>query len=191
MSHYTLCAIFSTESEEVEKEFKKLYQESKDNLLNFFVEKLKKPLAKFDTDTKVEEHIVYIDDKELVMMKNSYKEEDLKTLAGKMDDWNGNKGGVDEKGLYYNTTENPNGKFDNWNAYDILSVKEFILNINKLDRIPKSILLPNLEWIDSNLWVYHSPGKNEEEKINQWIEKIKEIMSKYPNSFVIFIDCHI
>ena len=37
---------------------------------------------------------------------------DLDALVEKIPDWNGNKGGCDELGLFWSTTENPNGKFD-------------------------------------------------------------------------------
>ena len=76
MSHYTLCTIFPPASEEVQNKFKKLYQENKDDLIDFFAGKLEKPLTKFSTDTEVEEHKIYIDDKELARMKDHYKEED-------------------------------------------------------------------------------------------------------------------
>jgi hypothetical protein len=58
------------------------------------------------------------------------------------------------------------------------------------DRIPQAILLPNLEWIESEEWFY-SVNEENQKNYDKWISKIKEILSKYPSSLTILIDCHI
>lgn len=85
---------------------------------------------------------------------------------------------------------NESGKFDSYGVTDVMPTKEMLIDFEKWDRIPRAILLPNLEWIESEEWFYSVNEKNQKD-YNKWVGKIKEILYKYPNSLVILIDCHI
>ena len=190
MSHFTTFAIFPSESKELEEDFKKLYKTNADAYINLFSKKLEKPLSKFDIDFKVKSYRVYMEQDEIEKMKEYYKENDLNAIAKKIKDWNGDEGGVDEKGLYYDTTQNPNGKFDYWSVYDIFPAEELLLNFDKLGLMPQAILLPDCSLIESDEWFYSVSDKNIE-NFNKWEKKVKSILAEYPVALIALIDCHI
>ncbi len=73
-----------------------------------------KALAPFDDDLKVDPYKVYLDPREITAMARHYgtRRNDLKTLATHMEDWRGELGGIDERGLFAVSTFNPNAKWD-------------------------------------------------------------------------------
>jgi len=190
MSHFTTCAIFPFESKELENNFKKIYETDKDAMIDLSMKKLERPLSRFDINFKVKPYRVYLEKDELQKMIKNYKEKNLNILAKRMEDWNANKGGVDEKGLYYETNQNPNGKFDYWTIYDIIPVDKFVSSLDKSELVPQVILQPDCTIIESKHFFY-SVSEGNVKNFNSWVNKIKNILSKYPNSMIALIDCHI
>lgn len=69
-------------------------------------------LEPFDERLEVDEYKVYLTEKEVTSMRDHYQVKTDSTLVEKMEEWNGDKGGKDKKGIYYLTTYNPNSKWD-------------------------------------------------------------------------------
>jgi len=90
--------------------------------------------------------------------------------------------------FYINNNET--GKFDAYGITNVISTKEMLSTFENWDRIPQAILLPNLEWIESEEWFY-SVNEENQKNYDKWISKTKEILSKYPNSLSVLVDCHI
>lgn len=90
----------------------------------------------------------------------------------------------------FDINNNETGKFDAYGITDVIPTKEILNDFENWDRIPQAILLPNLAWIESENWFYSVNEENQKD-YDKWIDKIKEILSKYPNSLAILIDCHI
>lgn len=189
MAHYTICAIFPADSDETASKMKNLCETNKDGLMDALGKKLEKPLSKFDRDFEVKPYRVDMPSNEIDDMIERYNETDLNILAGKMDDWNGGKGGVDGKILYYYTTENKNGKFDGWGVYDVMPAKELLSNLDEMERVPQAILLPDCTLVESETWFYVVSEKNVDD-FNEWVDKVRNILSEYPNALAVLIDCH-
>lgn len=90
----------------------------------------------------------------------------------------------------FDINNNEAGKFDSCGVTYVMPTKEMLIDFEKWDRIPQAILLPNLEWIESEEWFYSVSEENQKD-YDKWINKIKEILSKYPSSLAVLADCHI
>lgn len=73
-------------------------------------------LDPYDENRDVLAYKKYKDAESIKRMAEHYNIDptDLQALAKKMEDWDGYEGGVDEKGLYYLCTYNPDSKWDWW-----------------------------------------------------------------------------
>jgi hypothetical protein len=91
------------------------------------VEQTKKFLEKFDENLEVAPYKEYLSDTEFKRMQDYYSTEgkgkekatalgintaNKQDLIGLLEDWDGNAGGIDEKGVYYIRTRNPQGEWD-------------------------------------------------------------------------------
>jgi hypothetical protein len=90
----------------------------------------------------------------------------------------------------FDINNNETGKFDAYGIMDVISTKEMLSDFENWDKIPQAILLPNLEWIECEEWFYSVSEENQKD-YDKWVNKIKEVLSKYPSSLAILIDCHI
>jgi len=75
---------------------------------------LEKMLAPFNENTTIPRYKNYLDKDDIKRMAENYKikETDTKKLLRKMRDWSGESGGVDSKGLFHWSTDNPQSKWD-------------------------------------------------------------------------------
>lgn len=71
-------------------------------------------MAPYDEELKVEPYKIYLRPDDIQSMAGYYKTDDLLGLATRMEDWDGDPGGVDSKGLYRVSTRNPQGHYDYW-----------------------------------------------------------------------------
>lgn len=78
--------------------------------------KVKEMMEPFNENKKVDPYKAYLSERDIARMSEHYETTNLQELAGYMDDWDGDEGGVDEKGLYRVRTYNPQGK---WDYYEI------------------------------------------------------------------------
>lgn len=89
-----------------------------------------------------------------------------------------------------NDNVNESGKFDYYSVSYVMPVDEMLAQFEDWDRIPRSILLPNLKWIESDEWFYSVSEYNIIE-YNKWLNKVKEILGNHTKDIAILIDCHI
>lgn len=194
MSHFTACAIFKLENSAQKDRMRQMFTENKEAVIDVLQQKLEKPMSRYDINLEIKPYKVYPDQKEIEEIKKYYNisATDLSVLIPKMENWNGNKGYIDEQGkLYYITTQNFEGHFDYWGIYDILFDENFSEQLITMNVLPAAFLLPDVSWVQSEDWFY-SVAENNEGKYKQWENKVADILSNYKsNSVAVLIDCHI
>ena len=107
-------------------------------------------------------------------------------IAEKIHDWNGNKGGVDIKGIYQISVQNPKGYMDYWGIYDFVKAEDII----KKGVVFHGIVTPEGKWISSPEFFYTVSEENEK-AWNKWKDDFYKILSKYKEGYLIaLVDCH-
>ncbi len=194
MSHYTTCAIIKISSAEKKEELRVMYDNNPEALFDMLESKLEPVLTGYDTNTKVPLHNVYLDQDRILTMANHYKihSEDIHALTPYIKDWIGDPGGIDEKGLFYSTTDNPNGHFDNWGIYDaIIASNDIALDLKNKNITAQALLLPNSSWVESEHFFY-SVNDDNNEAFSMWENKVADILRNYSHNYIaVLIDCHI
>ena len=101
MSHFTVLVLLKPESENIEGEVSKV-------------------LAPFNENTEVPEYKSFLSEEDVTRMRNFYQSEgklskedtNLESLLPFMDEWHGERGGIEEGHLFYWSTYNPMSKWD-------------------------------------------------------------------------------
>lgn len=167
----------------------------KDNLISLFVKKLEKPFSRFDLNREVKEYKYYLSQKDIKSIADHYKIDisNLDAIAEKLNDWNGDKGGVDQKGVYGLSTKNREAKWDYWNAFDLTTTKDLLNNLDKIDRFPHVIFTPDCKWIEApEYFMFMDASSSIYQSYLKWENRVREILKQYSeNSIALLIDCHI
>lgn len=167
----------------------------KDNSISLFAKKLEKPFSRFDHNREVKEYKYYLSKKDIKDIAEHYKIDvsDLNAIAEKLKDWDGqDKGGVDQKGVYGLSTKNREGKFDYWNAFDLMTTEELLNNLDKIDRFPHVIFTPDCKWIEApEYFMFIDASSSNYQSYLKWENRVREILRRYSkNSIALLIDCH-
>ena len=196
----------SSDGEQLKKNLGILFDEDG---IEAYVEKQMEPFSEYLEMVEYKQHM---DEHDLKMMKDTYKTDNLEELVKKMEDWNGREGGVDEEGLYYLTTSNPDGHWDYYNIggrWDGLIQGELRpskdngfnfdeehhqlkYNIAKIDSLsPKeversihSVITPEGEWVESEIFDMASM------KFIPNKEEVLETIKKYKDCYGVLVDYH-
>lgn len=201
---YTLVAIFKNDPK-VFLEFKNFLKinekgkyenpEAVDKMIEMFGNDLEKPLYNFSINREVKEYKYYLTEEEKKSIAKSYNIDinDYNLLAKKLEDWCGNRGGVDQDGVYGLSTKNKNGKQDGWYIFNIIPIKDLIDYLPKIERVPQAVLTPNCEWIEpSEYFFVIDPNMSNYNIFLEWEKKLKEILNKYSeNGLAVLINCHL
>jgi hypothetical protein len=129
---------------------------------------------------------------------------DLETLAERMKDWTGRPGGVDERGLYFTTTNNPQGRWDwyeiggRWNGLlkrasrNVISTRALRKSPDLKDLLPYYVLTPDGTWLEHERYIPDpkSVGHFETKPDDQWLAEVIEALDQYPDSRVVCVDIH-
>jgi hypothetical protein len=201
---YTLVAIFKNDPK-VFLEFKRFlkikengeyeYPEAVDKMIEMFGNDLERPLYNFDINKKVVEYKYYLTEEEKQSMAKSYKIDanDFNFIAENLNDWCGDKGGVDQNGVYGLSTKNKNGKHDGWYIFNIIPTEDLINFLPKIERMPQAVLTPSCEWIESPEYFFVvDPDMSNYNIFLEWEKKLKEVLNKYSkDSLAVLINCHL
>jgi hypothetical protein len=119
-------------------------------------------LAPFDEALAVPPYREYLQPFDIERMASHYTldQRDLEALAQRMNEWTGRPGGVDERGLYFTTTNNPEGRWDwyeiggRWNGLlkrasrNVISTRALRKSPDLKDLLPYYVLTPDGTWLE-------------------------------------------
>ncbi len=172
-------------------------------------QKVEELLAPFNEQLEVETRKVYMEGENLKRMAEHYgvKTTDLGVLALKLNDWDGNDGGVDDGGLFYYTNYNENSQWDWWTIggrwegffKDISHYENEGLVSDYLKALKKdpenykvfAFVTPDGKWHEKGKmgWFGFSADNKAQDK---WDEEIIKALKPYEKGYrAIAVDCHI
>lgn len=175
-----------------------------------------KMLAPFDENVKVAPYPVVIDGANLEMMVSCYKTDDVAEFAARMMDWKGRPGFVEDGKLYYESTRNPNSKWDfyriggRWDGtlfgvertsdrgfnfakhhetleYNMRPVKD-LPDFDALDCY--AILTPKGEWLSVGRMGWWGMS-HDEMTLDKYKSRFVKTLEEYKHCVAVCIDCHI
>jgi len=177
-------------------------------------ERVSELLAPYDENLQINPYRVYLDPEDIKNMAEHYKL-DPNNSAGiikKIKDWSGDRGGIDDKGLYRISTYNPKSKWDWWRiggrwngeikgAYrgskdgfnfddEFETLEENICPISELPENLEifAIVTPDGFWHEKGHMGWFGCTSN----INKdWKKIVKDLLKKYSNYIAIGCDLHI
>ena len=179
MSHFNVCVLVKRNGSSLEQ----------------MVHKASNMLAKFNIDKEMEPYKYYVKEDRINEMAEHYGIDptNLSALAEKLESWDGDKGGVDEGGLYGISTKNPEGHTNDWSVFDEVKPedrKRLLLGERGEEKIVRAIVTPDGEWIDGP-WVYGSPDADQEKELEAWEKKVTTLLDENAGSVALLADCHI
>lgn len=176
MAHFNVCILVKKTGNETDEQM---------------LEQATDAVMKFNSDLEVPQYKWYIDAEEIERMSGYYNTDKLDELAEKLEDWNGNKGFVDEGGLYALSTNNPDGHFDYGDILGQVSKEDWhrIFLEGNDEKVCNAVVTPDGSWI-SGPWVYSDSNPESKKKLDDWVEKISDIFRKNEDAVAFLADCH-
>ncbi len=95
--------------------------------------------------------------------------------------------GVDERGVYYITNLNPNGKYDYWTLHNLEADVWRARNMPR-DLLPSAVVTPDGQWRDTGEeeW-YRDLTPTEKQAVGQ---RAYALIDQYPACLAAALDCH-
>lgn len=177
MSHFNACVLVKRNGSNPEQ----MAQKASDMLANFDINKEMKPYK------------YYVEADEIQRMAKSYgiNPTNLSALAEKLEDWNGDKGGVDESGFYGVSTKNPDGHIDAWSVFAEVKPEDrrrFLFGGGEEKNCAAIVTLDG-KW-DMGPWIYGSPNAEQEKELDEWNKKLTTFLDEQ-DATAFLADCHI
>ncbi len=152
-------------------------------------------LAKFNINKKMEPYKIYIEADEIQQMAKHHEIDpvNLLALAEKLEDWNGDKGNVDESGLYGISTKNPEGHIDGWSVFTEVKPEDrgrLLFGESSEEKNCAAIVTPDGKW-DMGPWFYFSPNAEQKKELEAWNRKLIAFLDEHKNSAIFLAECHI
>ena len=163
-------------------------------------------LAPFDEALAVPPYREYLQPFEIQRMASHYKldQPDLNALADRMKDWTNRPGGVDQRGLYFTTTNNPEGRWDwyeiggRWDRFrkrasgNVISTRALRKSPDLQDILPYYVLTPDGTWLEYKRYVPdpQSIGHFATKPHDQWLAEVTETLLQHPKHRVVCVDIH-
>ena len=160
-------------------------------------------LAPFDDDLPAPPYKHHLHPSEIQAMARHYKlkKNDWKKLATQMEDWRGGLGGIDERGLFFVSTMNPQAHWDwyeiggRWDGHipgNVLSVPALLKRRDLKSLLPAALVTPGGSWHQRETFVTDSwlHGRFESKSERDWLIEVRETLGSYPEHRVVCVDVH-
>lgn len=111
----------------------------------------------------------------------------LPKIAAKLRKDVGVECGVDERGLYYISDLNPDGKYDYWTLHSIEKHVWLVRDMPR-DLLPSAVVTPDGHWHETGeeKWDWQL---TERERQDIW-QRAYALLDQYPNYRAVALDCH-
>lgn len=162
-----------------------------------------KAMQPFSDDVEVPPYKAYLDPVEIAVMAKHYRlrKSDLKKLAQRMDDWRGEPGGLDDRGLFAIRTCNPKGKWDwyeiggRWNGWtrrNVVDAKSLLARKGLKKILPACMVTPGGSWHEHEKFVSEGWAKwhVDRKKPGAWLREVKAQLATYHDHRVACVDMH-
>ena len=166
-------------------------------------------LERFNYERRVEPYKVRVEGQKLQAMAEFYglPETDLPAFISRLKGYYGGveEGGLDEGGLFYISTGNPQGRWDYWvigGRWDgVIQGKsctvsvgpgedELQYNICPVNELPDDLGAACVITPDGQLYEEEGWGNPTDESIGHWRKTLREVLDQYSDCLVVGVDCH-
>ena len=159
-------------------------------------------LRLYSMEHEVPPYKEYLKAEETLMMGRHYgiRRGDRKELSSHMEDWNGNPGGCDARGLFCVKTRNPQAKWDyyqiggRWNRFpgDIIGAEALLRKKNLRDILPAAMVTPDRLWHERETiimeeWMQWSTKRK---PLGRWVREVTKALRMHPHSRIVCVDIH-
>lgn len=155
-------------------------------------------LMRYDVNREVAPYKEYPDEAYVRQLLTNCKVGSLEALAKSNLDWkNGEEGGVDERGLYFVSTRNPEGAYDAWSllhgpvpitpdvfAHDDYSCGDIIMPDGTLRQGPITLVLR------ANIFTRRQKERRAAERRSEWDRGLHKIAQECSGMSLVVFDCH-
>ncbi len=172
-----------------------LAKDRKGKKVNDLAVEVRKELARFDQSIEFPEYKRYLDQTEIkdVMEEYNLSIDDKETLVKHVQEYNQQgEGGVDEKGIYELSTENPEAHFDHYEVFYYATPEDFEGKIlGKEWPLVRAFITPELEWIEG-YWgnIEGAVASGEENKYYNWKDKLISLLEQHKDCAIFIVRCH-
>lgn len=152
-------------------------------------------LSRFDINKETAPYKRRLEEEEIRRIAEHYGIDpaDPREIAAKLESWNGDKGGVDEQGVYELSTKNPDGHIDSWSIAAEIGPEEcerLLTGQSGEEESIKVVVTPDGRWLDGP-WVYGKPNEEQAAALKEWDKKITSVLQENPDAAFFIADCHI
>jgi len=170
-------------------------KERKGKKVNDLAVEVKKDLIRFDCSVESPQYKRYLDQKEIKKIAEEYKlsTDDREALVKHVQEYNGQgEGGVDDKGMFELSTQNPEGQFDHCEVFYYATPEDFEGKIlGKEWPLVHAFVTPKLEWIEGYREnIEGAVMSGEEDKFYAWKDRLRELLEKNKEHAIFIIKCH-
>ncbi len=166
-------------------------------------EHVARALRLYSDEHEVPPYKEYLDVGEIAAMAKHYgvRRTDRKVLVSHMENWKGNPGGVDQKGIFSIKTFNPKAK---WDWYEIggrwcqrfpghvIATAALLEKKNLKEILPAAMVTPNGWWHEWETFIVEGwmKWRTERKKANSWLREVKAALKAHPDMRVVCVDIH-
>jgi len=164
---------------------------------------LAQALDPYSDSLEVAPYKVHLDEGELAAMATHFgiRRDDMKALAGKIEDWSGVPGGIDSDGLFKIVTWNPNGKFDGyemggrWDGFipgNMEISRALLTKPNLKEILPDRMVTPDGYWHERETFISEgwSKWRVEKNQDNEWLGQVKKALVSHSHHRIVCVDMH-
>jgi hypothetical protein len=160
-------------------------------------------LAPYETRPRAPGWKEYLRPGQILLMARDLDESpaDLERLAGRIREWTGWPGGIDDGGLYMLMKCNPHGR---WYSYEFGGCwagrvpddpirATFLHDSERLEEwLPHDAVTPDGEWHSRESPRLHGPGeiRTVEDCTRSWLAEFRRTLARHPDSLVVHVDRH-
>jgi hypothetical protein len=105
--------------------------------------------------------------------------------------WFNKRAGIDEQGVYELTVVNPKGQWDSWILYPYFDNLPAVIPVLQFpeDQSMYALVTPDGEWNTRGKVGWWGTSKDDMTR-QQWLEHFQQLIKRYPDHFIVTLDCH-
>jgi hypothetical protein len=156
-----------------------------------------KILSRFDYSTEVPQYKRYLKQDEIEDIADEYQlsPTDMEAIAKHTEEFRGHgEGLIDAKGIYQLSTENAEGRFDDYEVFYYATPDDFegkVLGGDSDWPRVHAFVTPELEWIEG-YWqdIERATLSGQEKEYYAWKDRLTHLLEKYQDCAIFIARCH-
>jgi hypothetical protein len=146
-------------------------------------------MSPFDAGLTISPHKEYVAQDEIIYVVDVFrheglKAEDVEAVLRALEEDSGCPGGIDERGIYLMTTDNPQAHWDSWRIQSLHNDVRPVPRTGR-DRAPAEMITPDGVWHDLNAGLSEAGDL----QVSRW-NRAELLLAQYPDHVAVTVHCH-